>query len=194
MLRIRWKVVSIILALAFLGGACGGNGGDSEQDGMVELCVVEYDHWTRDEPPDLSMENLEGIYDLHSFDIDVWIDGVYLGMPISSGDFDSFSGTLELGDGTIIESITVEDETAGFTGTYSVSSSSAYWGTLHVNLISESYDLTCAISTVMICDPECQDVVLMTLQNEQECILVPESELEEAAVEDPASVLQLQRR
>ncbi|UCF31786.1 MAG: hypothetical protein JSV26_05105 [bacterium] len=166
-------VVALMCLLAFLGGGCGG--GDGER--LVEVCLVEYDHWTKDDPPPPDMDNLDGTYALHSFDIDIWIDGIPQ-MPISSDAFSSFSGSMIINSGTISESITVDGETSSFTGTFAVSSSNAYYGTLHITDISGTYDFTCAIGPVTICDPDCQEFVFLTLANEQICFQVPESELD----------------
>ena len=169
-----FSVLLLSVSLAILWGGCGGGGGDNK---LVELCLVEYDHWEKTDLPNPDMTHLEGTYTLHSFDIDVWVDGVYLGMPISSGDFSSFSGTLVLTADTINETITVEGETAGYSGAYTVSNSEAFAGTLHVTVFMETFDVICAMGPITICDPVCEDHFHMTLQGETVCEMVPEDDL-----------------
>jgi hypothetical protein len=168
------KVLLLSLLLTLLWGGCDGGGGGQK---LLEVCLVEYDHWEKIDLPNPDMSHLEGTYTLHSFDIDVWVDGVYLGMPISSSDFSSFSGTLVLTADTITEAITVEGETAGDSGTYTVSNSSQYAGTLHVTVSGEVLDVSCAMGPITICDPVCADHFFINLQSERVCEMVPEDEL-----------------
>jgi hypothetical protein len=172
--KVCFSALLLPVFLALLWCGCGGGGGNEK---LVELCLVEYDHWEKTELPNPDMSNLEGTYSLHGFDIDVWVDGVHLGMPVSSGDFASFSGTLVLTPDMITETITVEGETAGYSGTYTVSNADAYAGTLHIAVLGETFDVICAMGPITICDPVCNDFFLMTLQSEMLCEMVPEDEL-----------------
>ncbi len=167
MRKIWVTALSLALLLPFLYGGCGGGGGGET---MVEVCLVEYDHWIKNEAPPPAMDKLDGTYTLHSFDIDVWVDGVAQ-MPISSDIFSSVSGSLIISSGTISESITVEGETASYSATFTVSSSNAYYGTLHITDPMGTYDVICAIDPF----PVQYD---MTLQSEEVCVLIPESELD----------------
>lgn len=169
--KVLGTVLPLFMVLALFWGGCGGGGGGTN---LVEVCLVEYDHWEKTELPDPDMSNLEGTYTLYSFDIDVWLDGVYTGMPISSGDFSSFSGTLVLTSNTLTESVTLEGESATTTGTYTVSASSSVAGTLHVTLPEGVTDVICAMGSVQIGDTV---HYFMTFQSEMVCEMVAEDEL-----------------
>jgi hypothetical protein len=179
--KVFYPVLLFCVITPLLWSGCGGGSGDKK---FVELCLVEYDHWEKTVLPNPDMSSLEGTYTLHSFDIDVWVDSVYIGMPVSSNDFSSFSGTLVLTTDTISEIITIEGETAGYLGTYTVSSSQAYAGTLHVTVFEETSEVICAMGPITICDPVCEDLFLVTMQSEMVCEIVPEDDFLE-----PASVM-----
>jgi hypothetical protein len=113
---------------------------------MVELCAVEVDTWSKDNPPPLDEDgavgndNMLDTYTLVDVVINLSIDDESVGW-IDSDELASFSGTLDLQESTIAATVTIEGETETISGSYTRTIESPHTGVFHIDDTSESYDL-----------------------------------------------------
>ncbi len=95
------RVGIMIIAGIFLVTSCGGGGGGGEK-------VT---------PPTV---NLTGTYNLIGFDVDYYDGGGFYVGSIDETDFSSWSGVMKVGVTTISQSLTLESDVMGVSGTYVV--------------------------------------------------------------------------
>jgi hypothetical protein len=139
--------VSFLLALGTLGVV-----GCAEEE-VVEICAVEVLRWLKDDPPPLDPDHIIGTYTLERIEIELYVDGVPVGY-LTSFDFDSWSGALEIQESTLTATVTVEGETNTISGPYTRTITRPEEGVFSIDDVSGSYEFTYGIEAR--CDLDCQ--------------------------------------
>lgn len=166
-------LLTLFLLLPFIYGGCGGGGGGGE-DKMIELCLWEVDTFSKDNPPPLDNDNMIDTYTLIDFIINIYIDGENTGW-LDSGDFASFSGTMDIQQGTITATVTLEGETGNISGPYTRTIESSTSGSIHIDDPLGPYDFN--YSFMDWCDQSGCTRMLNIISTEPICEMIPESEL-----------------
>jgi len=126
----------LALALSFIGG-CG--------DDEVEVCFSQTNTWKKDNPPflpsppvPLDPDDLLGTYTLTHFWVHVYVGDEGIG-EFGEDEFADFSGRLEVGESTVISTVTIEGETETLGGPYTTVVEDDHGGFFIIP--SQSYDL-----------------------------------------------------
>lgn len=158
--KVSFPTVFLVFSIIFLSfAACGGGGGD-KHEAEVEVCLEEYDYWSKDELPLPSSSNLEGDYTLIGFEINVWEDGDFLGT-VTEDDFSSWSGNMSVLADTISQYLTLNGGVGTVSAAYTNSPIDSLTGILHINEDGGFYDVAYSIAgdtLTTVFGPHCEFV------------------------------------